>query len=411
MDGSVMLLSIRDVAPIVPIVNACKRRSVQSTQSTQSKRISWHNSIFGLLPDEIALLILHFCNTKTVRTLAQVCRQWRRITGDEVMWKAMALERWPHVERVPIGWRHDYMRKERIENRWWNGRMRMRPLQGHAGPVSCVRFNNDVLLSASLDSTIKVWYMQSELCVHTIRGHSRAVWNLQYDDRRVVSCGDDRLVNVFDLYSGQLVSSLAGHGNWVHALQFDGDRVVSGSGDKLAHVWDLRTSAISHVLRGHTGPVESLHYVGDTLVTGSCDKTVRVWDMRTMSTLQTFAVGGWVTGVQQSGNDVVVSMGGPNEAQDWDLTTGLLKQTWQGHGDFVMCVAADRVRVVTGSRDCTIRVNDWSGQCRSVVPLQYRTEREHILPVARNSIKCLAFDESRLVVGTNDCLIRVMSYA
>lgn len=107
------------------------------------------------------------------------------------------------------------------------------------------------MISSSFDSTVKIWYIQSELCVHTVHGHSRAVWNVQNDHEHIVSAGDDRLVKVFDIYSGNCVQTLDGHMSWVHAMQFRDAVVVSGSGDSSAIVWDKRTGRPTMQMRKH----------------------------------------------------------------------------------------------------------------------------------------------------------------
>ena len=234
-------------------INLFRRRSQQSTASKRSswgQCATWGSSIFSLLPDELILYILAFCDARDVVILTQVCHQWRRLANDEFCWRRLLIQRWPLAQPL-IGFKHCYMRKHHVEHKWWTGKCRMRPLQGHQAPVSCVKFHGDVMISSSFDSTLKIWYMQSELCVHTVRGHSRAVWALQYDDSHIVSAGDDRVVKVFDIYSGNCIRTFAGHGNWVHTVQFEDWMVVSGSGDATAIVWDKRTALPSMQLREH----------------------------------------------------------------------------------------------------------------------------------------------------------------
>ena len=44
------------------------------------------------LPDSIILNILEFLQFQDVATVAQVCSQWRRISGDEMLWRQMFLK-------------------------------------------------------------------------------------------------------------------------------------------------------------------------------------------------------------------------------------------------------------------------------------------------------------------------------
>ena len=43
---------------------------------------------------------------------------------------------------------------------------------GHGGPVWCVDFYKDLLVSGSYDKTIKVWNMRSGQNLCTLRGHT-----------------------------------------------------------------------------------------------------------------------------------------------------------------------------------------------------------------------------------------------
>lgn len=110
----------------------------------------------------------------------------------------------------------------------------MRALQGHVAPVSCVKFWGNLLVSSSLDCTLKIWFLNSGLCVHTFRAHTRAVWAHAHDDARLLSVGDDRALIVSDIVSGEVIGMHTGHTQWVHALHYDGvNQAVTGSADKV----------------------------------------------------------------------------------------------------------------------------------------------------------------------------------
>jgi len=159
-----------------------------------------------------------------------------------------------------------------------------------------------------------------------------------------------------------------------------------------------------------SGPVEAVDLDGNLLVTGSCDKTVKLWDLRTGTVMHTLSVDGWVTSLQRTNNTLIAGTGQTHAITLFDLSTMARTKTLQGHEDVVTCLQADSVRIVSGSRDCTVQLWDWNGTCRQIMPLQYRTERERIVSISKNAVKCLAFDETRLVTGSNDWLLRVMYY-
>src|SRR5262249_31955186 len=79
----------------------------------------------------------------------------------------------------------------------------------------------------------------------TLEGHARGVWACAVtpDGRRVVSASADSTLKVWDLETGRPLASLEGHADWVNACAAtpDGRCVVSASDDRTLKVWDLET--------------------------------------------------------------------------------------------------------------------------------------------------------------------------
>lgn len=90
----------------------------------------------------------------------------------------------------------------------------------HSNVITCVRFDNERIISGSVDQTIKVlfysirfnhflllfaffemWDLRTGRCLQTLdwklrEGHTGVVRNLQVDAWRIVSAADDRTVKV-----------------------------------------------------------------------------------------------------------------------------------------------------------------------------------------------------------------------
>jgi ribosome assembly protein 4 len=72
-------------------------------------------------------------------------------------------------------------------------------LRGHVSPVYQVAFAADsrLLLSASKDSTVKVWEMKSKKLLHDLPGHADEVYTVDWSptgESRALSGGKDRTV-------------------------------------------------------------------------------------------------------------------------------------------------------------------------------------------------------------------------
>ena len=147
------------------------------------------------------------------------------------------------------------------------------------------QFNGRLVVSGSLDMIIKVWDVETGLCVHTLHGvclssvlpaleHSTAAWWGR--GRRVV----------------------AGHQSLTGLMQLRGKILVSGNADATLRVWDITTGQCVaervcrrptlvltlagrclHSLRGHRSAVTNLSFDDKFIVSCSDDGTVKLWDL------------------------------------------------------------------------------------------------------------------------------------
>jgi WD40 repeat protein len=101
---------------------------------------------------------------------------------------------------------------------------------------------------------------------------------------------------------------------------------------------------------------------GTRAVSGSNDKTLKVWDLTTGGLLRTLeGHADWVRAVAMSGDGRrAVSGSTDTTLKVWDPTTGGLLRTLEGHADAVNAVAmsGDGRRAVSGSDDGTLKVWD-----------------------------------------------------
>ncbi|CAG8734516.1 3393_t:CDS:1, partial [Ambispora leptoticha] len=63
--------------------------------------------------------------------------------------------------------------------------------------------NLPILVSASLDNTIKIWSTRTGRCLRTLFGHVEGIWGLTMDKLRMASVAQDRTVKVWDVDTGK----------------------------------------------------------------------------------------------------------------------------------------------------------------------------------------------------------------
>eukprot|EP01135_Chromosphaera_perkinsii_P011231 Nk52_evm12s2367 gene=Nk52_evmTU12s2367 len=148
-----------------------------------------------------------------------------------------------------------------------------------------------LLLSASSDTTVKMWNLLDGSCLSTLTNHNDYVKALACGRRsaRFVSAGLDRMVYMYDVETlakkgGVDVARFKGHKDSVYCVDCDDPcRVlVSGSSEKLSLLWDTRSDSPKiGELRGHADTVKAVRLSpdGSKCLSGSSDGTIKLWDV------------------------------------------------------------------------------------------------------------------------------------
>jgi WD40 repeat protein len=156
-----------------------------------------------------------------------------------------------------------------------------RTLAGHDGMVTFLVVLGDKLISASDDSTIKVWNTDTWACERTLEGHTNAVRSLMVHGDKLISSSWDHMIKVWSTETWACEHTLEGHDGAVYSMVVHGDKLISGSSDTTIKVWSTDTWACERTLEGHDGAVYSLMVHGDKLISGSEDSTIKVWSIDT----------------------------------------------------------------------------------------------------------------------------------
>ncbi|CAL8467022.1 g6558 [Coccomyxa elongata] len=250
-------------------------------------------------------------------------------------------------------------------------------LQGHSAGMRWVSIADQGtrLVTASADSEIKKWNLDTATCLETLPGHQGSrvkSFAVSANGRAAVSVLFDSSISVWDLEKMQVKWVLQKRGerdaSRVHSggvnaalVSDDGKLAVTLSKDCTARVWDLRSGTCMHVLVGHSDGLEtaSLSSDGRTLLTAAYDKSARVWDLRSGKCVAVLAPGAQVLrcAVSPQG-DKAVTATEDHRVQTWDLPSGRQLHDLAGHTDDITGVAfsPDSTLLATCSRDCSLRV-------------------------------------------------------
>ncbi|KAL0354653.1 UNVERIFIED_CONTAM: protein JINGUBANG [Sesamum radiatum] len=162
----------------------------------------------------------------------------------------------------------------------------------HLAPISSLAFNtsDDILYSASLDKTVKVWRISDFKCIETIQAHPEPINAIALaDDGVLYTASDDATVRVWrrNFCSGaqphSLTVTLPTKFSPVKtlALTSDGGVLYGGCTDGYVHYWlkGWFSGQLQYggALQGHTHAVMCLASVANYVASGSADSTSRVW--------------------------------------------------------------------------------------------------------------------------------------
>lgn len=107
----------------------------------------------------------------------------------------------------------------------------------------CDRSSEKVVISGSLDNTIKVWSLETGECFQTLFGHVQGIWTLAYDKLRLISGSHDGSLKLWDIESGLPMHCLDGHSSAVTSVALSDTKVVSADDQGEVRIFDYGVQA------------------------------------------------------------------------------------------------------------------------------------------------------------------------
>lgn len=242
-------------------------------------------------------------------------------------------------------------------------------LRGHTKPVTAIRFSPDGqrILTASLDTTAKIWDFATRRELLAIAAHSAGISDADWspDGRLLATAALDHSVKIWDAQSGRMLATFKMGPERATRVAFHPSSTlvaVSGNGGTL-RVWRIADGAAVLDFKAHPKGIVSLAFSpdGTSLLSGSKDQ----------------------------------------KAILWRLSDGTPEREFIEHADWVDCVSfsADPSRILTGSGDGFIREWDISSSKKT---------REFFPQAGFVNDLALSLDGKLLAVAGNDWTVRVL---
>ncbi|KAL7056541.1 hypothetical protein AAHC03_021185 [Spirometra sp. Aus1] len=160
----------------------------------------------------------------------------------------------------------------------------------HARGVAAIRLfpkTGHLLLSAGMDSRIKLWELYNERrLIRTYMGHRQAVRDITFNTAgtQFLSASYDRFIKLWDTETGKC----AGQFNLkkvAYCVKFNPDEdkqhlFLCGCADKKILCYDIRSGEVVQQYDRHLGAVNTVTFVDNNrrFVSTSDDKSLRVWE-------------------------------------------------------------------------------------------------------------------------------------
>jgi WD40 repeat protein len=290
---------------------------------------------------------------------------------------------------------------------------RHRPLS-HAGNVSTIAFSPDGtrLVAADLRGTVIIW---TSGLFNTLKDTVGAVYATAFspDGRHVYAAGRDSRIRRWNATRSEELPVLVGHTDSVNALAFRQGKealLATASNDGSILQWRTDTNSADQI-EGipnlqDIGTIYRFSPDGRRLAVATNDGRVTVWDVsgRRAMKMQTFRDHTglvYALDFNADGNRLAAAGGSrstvnpEHNAYMWDVSTGRLLRTFQGHSDRIVDVALDQQgrRLVTASWDN--KANLWDTTTGSLLATVVGHDN-------RLYAAALAPDGSHLAVGGAD---------
>jgi len=273
---------------------------------------------------------------------------------------------------------------------------------GHRDGIDAVAISNDgkyALSGGGMDSTLKLWDIQSGKEIRTFTGHKLSVDSVAFsqDSRYALSGSWFDNLKLWDIQSGKEIRTFTGDQSLARArsVTFSHDsRYALSGGGMILHLWEVQSGKEIRTFTGHTDLVNSVSFSWDSryALSGSTDKTLKLWDIQTGKEVRSFAGhSDQVSSVSFSRDGRYALSGSYDKTMKlWDIQTGKELLTFSGHTDWIATVAfsPDGRYALSGSRDASIRLWDilsgkeirtFKGHLYQVSGIAYSSDGRYIL--------------------------------
>jgi len=243
----------------------------------------------------------------------------------------------------------------------------LKTLTGHGSAVSLVSWSPDdsLLLSVSIDNSLKLWKVETGECLKTLTKHTEPIVSCAWfpDGKKFASGGLDKTIFIMDLEGQELKTISTSRVNDM-VISNDGQTLVVICQEKKLRFYDLESMSETYIQQSDAITSLEKSSDGKYLLVNVCSNEIHLWDLKTKSLKQRYRAHKQTRFVIRScffgaKNAFVASGSEDSQVYIWHRKSGKLLFVLEGHSGTVNAVAGsphDITRFVSCSDDRTIRV-------------------------------------------------------
>lgn len=261
--------------------------------------------------------------------------------------------------------------------------------RGHAYGMRCMAYSHDgvVVATGGEDGSIKLWNTSSGFCYCTLKSHTAPVTACVFSNSSVVlSSSLDGTVRAHDLHRYRNFRTYTAPTPCQFtslAVDPSGEVVVAGTMDPFhVYTWSMQNGKLLDILTGHVGPISELkfHPTRGTLASASWDGTVKMWDL--------YKREGEPESIKHS-QDVVCCAFRPDGKQMVTGTIGGLLSVWNTDDCRLIC-EIDGKRDIAGGRKVNDRMTaDSNSSSRYFTSVCYSADGSCVLAGGNSKYVCI----------------------
>eukprot|EP01087_Luapelamoeba_hula_P000599 TRINITY_DN1044_c0_g1_i1.p1 TRINITY_DN1044_c0_g1~~TRINITY_DN1044_c0_g1_i1.p1 ORF type:complete len:441 (+),score=66.94 TRINITY_DN1044_c0_g1_i1:130-1452(+) len=275
---------------------------------TKYARGNWDSRTDGfvnLLPDQVSTAIFQKLDINDLLSASMVSSKWHHMCTDDELWKPIYKRRYRVTKTHPDAWVGQFAKQYKRSDTTWATNHPSLHVVKLERPARAMQFNESFAVIAQDNNLIQIPLNQAEAQQACIwEGHEAPVTCLQFDDRLLLSGGDDGCLKIWQLASDGPKApeptvnirpdpGLMGCAG-ITTLRFDELRGICGRSGGLVDIWDMEASRASMRISAHPMAITDLQFDDYRLATCSLDGCLKLWDMRGQCTqpIQTINTGG-----------------------------------------------------------------------------------------------------------------------